>query len=507
MPWARVETAPGRRLGAHPITVTHPFPSLSRMASHLGQRPPCPGPIKEGVLPGKSSTRAPFAYLIATCALALALVTMPSPVEATDRSGEPAAGAPAGAKDSSASDEHWVNTWTAMPQLTEPANMPPPPFTGDDAVLVDTTLRQTVRVSTGGQHIRLRFSNAFGGTALPLTAVSVALPLDGRAGVSAIKPGTLRQVTFGGRKSVTIPVGAQIVSDPLDFDLRPGSNLTVSTYLAEGQASLALTSHPGSRTTSYLQAGDQSGDQDLPQATPVNHWYLLSDVEVLSGGTTAAAAVLGDSLTDGRGSTTNANNRWPDQLLDRLQAQPETADVAVLNQAAGGNRVLNDGLGPNVLARFDRDILAHSGVAWLVVFEGVNDIGTAKATPADQRRIAADLIAAYEQIIVRAHAQGIRVYGATLLPFGGNASYDDPTGHREAARQTVNAWIRTSGRFDAVIDFDHAVRDPQDPRRLRAALHDGDWLHLNPEGYRLLAAAVPTRLFRTQHRLPDLDIN
>jgi lysophospholipase L1-like esterase len=384
-----------------------------------------------------------------------------------------------------------------MPQLTEPGNMPPPPFTGDRAVLVDTTLRQTLRVSTGGGRMRLRFSNAFGDTALPLTAVSVALPLDGRAGVSAIEPGTLRQVTFGGRKSATVPVGAQLVSDPLDFDLRPGSNLTVTTYLAEGQPSLALTSHPGSRTTSYLQDADHTQDQDLPRATPVDHWYLLSDVEVLSGPTTAAVAVLGDSLTDGRGSTTNGNNRWPDQFLDRLRGHPATDDVAVLNQAAGGNRVLNDGLGPNVLARLDRDVLAGSGVSWLVVFEGVNDIGTAAATPAAQRGVTAELIAAYEQIVVRAHAQGIRVYGATLTPFGDNAMYDDPDGHRETSRQAVNSWIRTGGRFDAVIDFDRAVRDPENPRRLRPALHDGDWLHLNPDGYRALAAAIPLRLFRT----------
>lgn len=397
----------------------------------------------------------------------------------------------------SAAARHWVNTWTAMPQLTEPGNMPPPPFTGDRAVLVDTTLRQTLRVSTGGGRMRLRFSNAFGDTALPLTAVSVALPLDGRAGVSAIEPGTLRQVTFGGRKSATVPVGAQLVSDPLDFDLRPGSNLTVTTYLAEGQPSLALTSHPGSRTTSYLQDADHTQDQDLPRATPVDHWYLLSDVEVLSGPTTAAVAVLGDSLTDGRGSTTNGNNRWPDQFLDRLRGHPATDDVAVLNQAAGGNRVLNDGLGPNVLARLDRDVLAGSGVSWLVVFEGVNDIGTAAATPAAQRGVTAELIAAYEQIVVRAHAQGIRVYGATLTPFGDNAMYDDPDGHRETSRQAVNSWIRTGGRFDAVIDFDRAVRDPENPRRLRPALHDGDWLHLNPDGYRALAAAIPLRLFRT----------
>ncbi|WAU86217.1 SGNH/GDSL hydrolase family protein [Streptomyces sp. Qhu-G9] len=430
--------------------------------------------------------------MITTCVLVLALLVTASAVVALAKGPRPAdrAAAPA-----ASSARHWVNTWTAMPQLTEPGNMPPPPFTEDRAVLVDTTLRQTVRVSTGGGRMRLRFSNAFGDTPLPLTAVTVALPLDGRAGVSAVEPGSLRRVTFAGRASATVPVGAQLVSDPLDFGLRPGSNLTVTAYLAEGQPSRALTSHPGSRTTSYLQKADHTRDPDLPQATAVNHWYLLSDVEVLSGPDAAAVAVVGDSLTDGRGSTTNGNDRWTDRFLDRLRAHPATDEVAVLNQAAGGNRVLNDGLGPNVLARLDRDVLSRSGVSWLVLFEGVNDVGTAAATPAAQRDVTAALIAAYEQIVVRAHAQGIRVYGATLTPFGGNTMYDDPAGHREASRQEINTWIRTSGRFDAVVDFDRAVRDPQDPRRLRPTLHDGDWLHLNPEGYRTLAAAVPLRLF------------
>ncbi|MGI3230947.1 SGNH/GDSL hydrolase family protein [Streptomyces sp. GTA36] len=453
-------------------------------------------------MPAKPSTprRAPFAHLIARLltpfVLILALVVTSSALVALVKGPRAEEGGTGRPTASPAAARHWVNTWTAMPQLTEPGNMPPPPFTEDRAVLTDTTLRQTVRVSTGGERVRLRFSNAFGDTALPLTAVTVALPLDGRAGVAAIEPGSLRRVTFGGRGSATVPAGAQVVSDALDFDLRPGSNLTVTAYLAEGQPSLALTSHPGSRTTSYLQKADRTRDLDLPEATPVNHWYLLSDVEVLSGRGTAAVAILGDSLTDGRGSTTNGNNRWPDRFLDRLHARAATSDVAVLNQAAGGNRVLNDGLGPNVLARLDRDVLSRSGVSWLVVFEGVNDIGTAAATPAAQRSVTAELIAAYEQIVVRAHAQGIRVYGATLTPFGGNTMYDDPDGHRESARQAVNSWIRTSGTFDAVIDFDRAVRDPGDPRRLLSTLHDGDWLHLNPEGYRVLAAAVPLRLFR-----------
>jgi lysophospholipase L1-like esterase len=440
----------------------------------------------------KPSRRVPLAHLITICVLALALVVTTSAVAALVLSAKPVNGR----AETGTSSRHWVNTWTSMPQLTEPGNLPPAPFTGDHSVLADTTLRQTVRVSTGGGRLRLRFSNAFGDTPLPLTAVTVALPQDGRAGVSAVEPGSSRPVTFAGRRSAIVPVGAQLVSDPLDFDLRAASDLTVTTYLATGQPSLALTSHPGSRTTSYLRTGDHTEDQDLPGATPVDHWYLLSDVEVLAPRTTTAVAILGDSLTDGRGSTTNANNRWPDQLYDRLRAHPDTAGVAILNQAAGGNRVLNDGLGPNVLARLDRDVLSRSGVTRLIVFEGINDIGTAAATPAAQQQVTADLIAAYEQIVVRAHAQGIRVYGATLLPFGGNTLYDDPAGAREVSRQAVNTWIRTRAHFDAVLDFDQAVRDPADPSRLLPSLQVGDWLHLNPEGYGVLAGAVPTGLLR-----------
>ncbi|MEU6414395.1 SGNH/GDSL hydrolase family protein [Microbispora sp. NPDC046933] len=395
-------------------------------------------------------------------------------------------------------DGHWVATWTAMPQAAEPENMPPAPFTRENLVLADTTLRQTVRVSVGGRQTRLRLSNAFGGAALPVTKATVALPAGGRAGVSAVQAGTVRPVTFHGRPSTTIPAGAQAVSDPLNVEIVPRSNLTVTVYLAEGQRSASITSHPGSRTTSYLLAGDHADAADLPDATAVDHWYFLSGVEVWARSSVAAVAVVGDSLSDGRGSTTNGNDRWPDRLLDRLQSQRATSDVAVVNQAAGGNRVLNDGLGPSVLARLDRDVLAHSGVAWQILFEGVNDIGTAEASQAAQRQVTDDLIAAYDQIVTRAHARGIRVYGATLTPFGGNVSYDDAQGYREAARQAVNRWIRTSRRFDAVIDFDRAARDPADPRRLLAAYDVGDHLHLNPAGYQALADAVPARLFRRE---------
>ncbi|MFB9471931.1 SGNH/GDSL hydrolase family protein [Nonomuraea salmonea] len=384
---------------------------------------------------------------------------------------------------------HWVTTWTAMPQLTEPHNMPPPPYAKEGLSLPDTTLRQTVRVSAGGRRMRLRLSNAFGGAPLPLTRVSVALPRGGAAGGSAILPGTSRPVTFSGRASAVVPMGAHVVSDPVELDLAPGSVLTVTVHLAEGLASGELTSHPGSRTTSHLTGGDHVTADDLPGATPVDHWYLLSAVEVWAPAGVGTLVVVGDSLTDGRGSTTNGNDRWPDLLFDRLPG------IAVANQGAGGNRVLNDGLGPSALARLDRDVLAQSGARWLVVFEGVNDLGTAPATRAAQEEVAQALIAAYEQIVVRARARDLPVYGATLTPFGGHDPYDDPDGHRQAARRQVNDWIRTAGRFDALIDFDAAVRDPAAPHRLGAAYDEGDHLHLSPAGYRALAAAVPATLF------------
>ncbi|MFI9812584.1 SGNH/GDSL hydrolase family protein [Saccharothrix variisporea] len=373
--------------------------------------------------------------------------------------------------------------------------MPPVPFTRGGLVLADATLRQTVRVTIGGDRLRLRFSNAFGGAVLPITAVTVARPLGNRAGVGAVEPGSVQPVTFHGRAGVVVPVGAQVVSDALDFPVEPEANLTVTVFLAQGQASGLITSHPGSRTTSHLVAGDHTQAEDLPGASTTDHWYFLSGVEVWCDGGGSAVVVLGDSLTDGRGSTTNGNDRWPDRLSARLRAGATTSSVAVLNQGTGGNRVLDDGIGPSALARFDRDVVAQSGVRWLVLFEGVNDIGTAEASAVAQKQLADDLCAGYEQIVVRAHAHGIKVYGATLAPLGGSQAYDDPAGHREAARQAVNAWIRDAGVFDAVLDFDAVARDPEEPRRLLAAYDEGDHLHLTPAGYRALADAVPLELF------------
>ncbi|GHG14623.1 MULTISPECIES: SGNH/GDSL hydrolase family protein [Amycolatopsis] len=384
--------------------------------------------------------------------------------------------------------DHWVATWTSMPQLTEASNMPPAPYTQGSQVMADTTLRQTLHVSVGGSRFRLHLNNVFGGAVLPITAASVAVPAGGAAGVSGIQAGSAKAVTFGGQKSVTVATGREALSDPLDITVASGANLTVTLYLAKGQASSRITSHPGSRTTSYLMKGNHLTDTTLAGTTRVDHWYFLSGLDVWAPERAGAVVLLGDSLTDGRGSTTNGNDRWPDALFTRLQKQGATANVAVVNEAAGGNAVLSGGLGPTAVSRFDRDVLSQSGVKWLVVFEGVNDLG-GNGSP----QTAASLIAAYRQFITKAHAAGIKVSGATITPFGGN-SYDNAARTHEAARQTVNSWIRTSNEFDAVADFDQAVRDPANPRRLRSAYDSGDHLHLNPAGYLALADAVPTTL-------------
>jgi lysophospholipase L1-like esterase len=388
----------------------------------------------------------------------------------------------------------WVQSWASVPQLAAPGDLPPEPFCRNGRALADATLRQTVRASLGGRRMRLRLSNTYGDAPLAVTAMSVAAPAAGRAGVSAIEAGTAAPVTFHGNASVAVPIGADVFSDPVEFDLSGGANLAVTLYLARGCDAAHLTAHPGSRTTSYVVTGERSADVDLPGALGLDHWYLLSGLEIWSD-VAAAAVMLGDSLTDGRGSTTNGNDRWPDRLLQRLHADPATADVAVVNQGVGGNRVLADGIGLRALDRLDRDILTLSTVDWLLLFEGGNDIGTAPATVGAQDDVVADLISAYHQLAGQAQSRGMRVYAATLTPFGGNDGYDDPGGLRDAARGAVNDWIRSSGRFDAVVDFDRAVRDPVRPARLLPDFDGGDHLHLNPRGYQALAEAVPLRLF------------
>jgi lysophospholipase L1-like esterase len=319
-----------------------------------------------------------------------------------------------------------------------------------------------------------------------LTAVRIALS----AGGSAIDTTTDKELRFNGKPEVTIEPGTAITSDPFHFEVKPRSDLAITIYF--GDTSPDVTGHPGSRTTSYLLAGNEVSAVDLPGAVSTDHWYIINGIDVVAPESAAAVVVLGNSITDGRGSGTNKQNRWPDELARRLQENIGTELVAVLNQGVGGNCVLRECLGPSALSRFDRDVIGATGVRWLIILEGINDIGQAQVVEGSEQ-VANDLIAAYEQMIDRAHAEDIRVYGATLMPFGGSF-YDTP--EHEAARTKVNEWIRSSSRFDAVIDLDVALRDPADSLRLLPEADTGDHLHPNETGHRMIAEAVDLALFK-----------
>ncbi|KAJ5283128.1 Extracellular GDSL-like lipase/acylhydrolase [Penicillium chrysogenum] len=400
-----------------------------------------------------------------------------------------------------AGDSHWVNIWTTMPQLVEPANLPPIPFNGSTAVFGNTTIRQTLQVSLAAQEIRIRLSNAFGPNELKITNVTIGLPERQRVGVSGLQTETLKTVFFNGSPDVDIPNGGMVVSDPIKFPVKAQSAVMISMYLAEGQHGFAITGHPGSRTTSYLAFGDWTGAKNLTDSSvqSTDHWYFVSGVEARLPSKSSGFVIIGDSITDGRGSTTNGNDRWPDLLLARMQKHEPTSNIAVLNQAAGGNRILQDGLGPNVISRLDRDVLAQSGVRYAMIFEGVNDIGGADSDVATQAEIEKKLVAAYKQIATRVHALGIPLFGATITPFGSSASsdyvqpYSSP--EREKTRQQINKFIRQSGVFDAVLDFDRALRDPQQPSQLLETYDSGDHLHPSVAGYQALADYFPLEVF------------
>jgi lysophospholipase L1-like esterase len=260
------------------------------------------------------------------------------------------------------------------------------------------------------------------------------------------------------------------------------------------------TGHPGSRATSYFAHGSPAAAVDLSDGRQIEHWYFIEGVDVQAPETAIAVVILGDSITDGHGATTNGNDRWPDVLARRLQAAPQSRMISVLNHGIGGNRLLLDGLGPNALARFDADVIAQPAVQYLVVLEGINDIGmlgkTADATTAQHQELVNDIIAAYEQIVVRAHTHGIKVAGGTILPFAGSSFYH-PGPESEADRQAVNQWIRVPGHFDTVVDFDKVLRDPMNPDRLLPKFDSGDHLHPSSAGYAAMAEAVPIAFFAT----------
>jgi lysophospholipase L1-like esterase len=294
---------------------------------------------------------------------------------------------------------------------------------------------------------------------------------------------------------VTIPAGAEYLSDAVAFPVAPLSNLAISIHF--DQAPTGETGHPGSRATSYAAHGDMVSASSLPDAKTVEHWYQISGVDVAASGDGGAVVTLGDSITDGHGATTNGNDRWPDVLAARMQADKSTRMMGVLNEGIGGNRLLLDGLGPNAVARFDRDVLAQTSVRAVIVLEGVNDLGTLTrdhdVSAEEHAALVGRIEGAYAQMIERAHAHGIRVIGATILPYIGS-SYYHPGPESEADRQAINAWIRGAGHFDAVVDFDKLTRDPAHPDHLSPAFDSGDGLHPGPAGYKAMGDAIPLKL-------------
>jgi lysophospholipase L1-like esterase len=382
----------------------------------------------------------------------------------------------------------WVASWGASQQIPEPQNALP----ADD--LRDATVRQIFHLSVGGSALRVHVSNAFGAEALHLSSVHVARPLSSSS--AAIDPASDRPLKFAGREEVTVPPGAEFVSDPVDYPVAPLSDVALTFHLDSAPAT--ETGHPGSRATSYYVHGDAVSAANLIEPKHIDHWYQIAEIDVQALSGAAAVVALGDSITDGHGATTNGNDRWTDVLAQRLQGSSATRNIGVSNQGIGGNHLLTDGLGPNALARFDRDVLAPAGVKWVIVFEGVNDLGglarNGEVPAAEHAALVQRVLAAYQQIIARAHAHELRVYGATVTPYVGSTYYH-PGPLSEADRQAVNSWIRASGHFDAVIDFDAVVRDPQHPDQLLPAFDCGDHLHPSPTGYKAMADAIPVSLF------------
>ncbi len=390
----------------------------------------------------------------------------------------------------SASQAAWVQTWGASPEPPSAARGPFPATPG----FHDQTLRQLVRISAGGHRVRVRLTNEYGTAPLAIGAAHIAIAGEG----GAIRAGTDHVLTFGGATSATIPAGSPLLSDPVDLDAPALARLDVSLYLPGDTG--PCTCHSTSMQVGWAAGpGDQTAAAALTDPAKLQPRAFLAGVEVDSAKPAKAIVVLGDSISDGVGSTSDANRRWPDHLAERLAKRGGMA-FGVVNEGISGNRLLHDGAGVSALARLDRDVLATPGAAYLIVFEGVNDLGLSSLPPEMAKLFgnaagpvsADDLIAADKQIIARAHAHGLKVLGATIAPYKG-ASYWSADG--EAKRTAINAWIRDGHAFDGVIDFDSVLRDPADPAQMRAGFHAGDHLHGSDAGYRAMADAIDLRLF------------
>jgi lysophospholipase L1-like esterase len=379
----------------------------------------------------------------------------------------------------SAHNPQWVGTWATSPMQADGVNL---------RLLTGVTLREIVHISAGGAQVRVRFTNEFGLD--PLTVSDAHLAPS--AGGGAVQQGADHPITFGGASSVNIPPGAAMFSDPVALAVTPLSDLAVSFYLPS-QIMRAETFHAFADQDNYLATGDSSTAPQLADSTTISSWYFLSGVDVQSVEGSRAIVTLGDSITDGALSTRNANRRWPDILAARLSQDPKLKNVSVLNEGIGGNRVLNETAGPSALSRLDRDVLAQSGVRYVIVLEGINDIGRLAHVLVPWDDITADqLKRGLKQIADAAHEHGIKAIGATLTPYGG-AGYSSDKG--EQVREAVNDWIRNSGTFDGVIDFDKITTDPQTPNHFNPAFDSGDHLHPKDPGYQAMGDGIDLSLF------------
>lgn len=375
-------------------------------------------------------------------------------------------------------NNHWVGTWGTAPQLVESHNNPPSPGLGNNS------LRQIVQVSIGGEKVRLKLTNEFSTGATEIKAVELALAKTAGSS-SEIDEGSTVSLSFDGKAGVTMPAKGKAISDPVNFKIGDRQNVAITIHYGSA-SSTSVSGHPGSRTTSYLKAGNTT---DFTGAVTTDHWYTIQTLEVEAPEEAGAVAILGNSITDGRGSTTNQQNRWADVLSCRLLTNGPTKQVGVLNMGIGGNNVLSGGLGPAAVNRYPRDLFGQEGVKWIILYEGVNDLGNSW----NGVQTAKDIIDVFKQIIREAHQKGIYVFGATITPFKGNNYY---SADHEKGRSTLNNWIRTTKMLDGVIDFDKAVRNPQDTIAMnKDFLFENDWLHLNAQGYETMGGCIDLNLF------------